>query len=345
MKKSIIAMVVASVVLTGCGPSDAELAAQKAADQKAWLEQFQAQQAQEEADLNKQLAEKKNAEDAELAGIVAELKKGDPAIKDAYYGFNDKGERTLHVVRDESKDQPQQAQQGYQQGANGQPVIINNQPAQAASSGVSETVWPLLAGAGAGMLLANAMNSSGGFSNYSQNHRPYSNNYYNDSDYRRERTRVVNNYRTVVVKETRDTYRQSPTYQQKYPKQYQGYQQQKAIKPNTGSSINQSSSWASKPKPQPTAPKVTSNSGWGSSTPSRSSFSQPTQSKPKVSSNSGWGSSSSSTSSKPKVSSNSGWGSSSSVSKPSSSVSRSSSFSSSRSSSPSRSSFSSSRRR
>lgn len=343
MKKTLIATIIASVVLTGCGPSDAEIAAQKAADQKAWLEQFQAQQAQEEADLNKQLAEKKNAEDAELAGIVAELKKGDPAIKDAYYGYNEKGERTLHVVRDNTQDQNQQAQQGYQQGSN-QPVIINNQPAQAASSGVSETVWPLLAGAGAGMLLANAMNSGGGFSNYSQNHRPYSSNYYNDSDYRRERTKVVNNYRTVVVKETRDSYRQSPTYKQKYPIQYQSFQQKPQVKTNTGSSVSQGSSWASsKPKvsqPVQATKPVTSNSSWGSSTPSRSSFSQSKPAQPKVSSNSGWGSSSSSTQSKPKVSSSSSWGGSSSGF---SSKSSGSSFKS--SSSRSSSSFSSSRRR
>lgn len=341
MKKTLIATIIASVVLAGCGPSDSEIAAQKAADQKAWLEQFQAQQAQEEADLNKQVAETKAAEDAELAGIVTELKKGDPAIKDAYYGYNDKGERTLHVVRDETKDQNQQAQQGYQQGANGQPVIINNQPAQQASSGVSESVWPLLAGAGAGMLLANAMNSGGGYNNYSQNHRPYSNNYYNDSDYRRERTKVVNNYRTTVVKETRDNYRKSPTYQQKYPTQYQGFQAQKAkpaVKSNTGAVIGGSN----QPKTQPTKPAVKSNSGWGGSTPVSSKPVQPVASKPAIKSNSGWGSSSSSTSSsRPAVKQSNSWGSS------SSRTSYSAPKSSYKSSSPSRSSssFGGSRRR
>lgn len=338
MKKTLIATLIASVVLAGCGPSADEIAAQKAADQKAWLEQFQAQQAAEEADLNKQMAEKKNAEDAELAGIVTELKKGDPAIKDAYYGYNDKGERTLHVVRDETKDQSQQTQQGYQQGANGQPVIINNQPAQTASSGVSETVWPLLAGAGAGMLLANAMNSSGGFSNYSQNHRPYSNNYYNDSDYRRERTKVVNNYRTVVVKETRDSYRKSPTYQQKYPTQYQGFQQQKAkpaVKPNTGAAIGGSNYWSQqKAQPVKTQPTktVSSNSGWGNSKPV-----QQAQAKPAVKQNSGWGSPSTGSASTMKpVKQNTSWGGGTGYSAPKQTY---------KTPSPSRSSFGSSRRR
>lgn len=336
MKKTIIATMIASIVLVGCGPSAEEIAAQKAAEQKEWLAKFQAQQAQEEAELNQQVAEKKNAEDAELAGIVAELKKGDPAIKDAYYGYNDKGERTLHVVRDETKDQSQQTQQGYQQGSNGQPVIINNQPAQQASSGVSETVWPLLAGAGAGMLLAQAMNNSGGYSGYSQSHRPYSNNYYSDSDYRRERTKVVNNYRTVVVKETRDSYRKSPTYQQKYPQQYQGYQAQKAkpaVKSNTGAVIGGSNYWnqqkAQPVKTQPTK-TVSSNSGWGSKP------AQPVQAKP-VKQNSGWGipSTGSASTMKP-VKQNTSWGGGSGYSAPKQTY---------KTPSPSRSSFGNSRRR
>lgn len=320
MNKTIIATLIASVVLAGCGPSDSEIAAQKDADHKAWLAQFQAQQAQEEAELNKQVAETKAAEDAELVGIITELKKGDPAIKDAYYGYNDKGERTLHVVRDETKDQ---SQQGYQQGPNGQPVIINNQPAQQASGGVSESVWPLLAGAGAGMLLANAMNSGGGYNSYAQNHRPYSNNYYNDSDYRRERTKVVSNYRSAVTKQTREAYRKSPTYQQKYPAQYQGFQQKAkpVVKPNTNAAIG--SSW-SQPKTQPT--KVKTNSVWGSS---QSSTPKQVVSKP-VKSNSGWGNS---TPSRPAVKPSKSWGSTN-YSKPSY-----------KPSAPSRSSFGGTRRR
>lgn len=282
MNKTLIALLISSVVLAGCGKSDSEIAAEKAA-YAAQLEQIAQQnaKAQQEAD------------DLELAGVIAELKKGDPLIKDAYYGYNEKGERTLHVVRD-NPPTPVQAQP-YQQGSNGQPVIINNQPAQQAASGVSESIWPLVAGAGAGMLLANAMNSGGGYNNYQQNHRPYSNNSYSDNDYRRERTKVVNNYHTTVVKQTRETVRTNPVYQQPRLTPVQ----RPVVKQNTGSSFNQNQYRAQPQKPATSSwggtstPKqlVKSNSSWGSSSSSsRPSSASPTKSK------SGWGSSSSSSS-------------------------------------------------
>lgn len=281
MNKTFIALMVASIVLTGCGKSDEEIRQEQAA-QAAQLELIAQQnaKAQQEAD------------DLELAGVITELKKGDPLIKDAYYGYNEKGDRVLHVVR-ENPPEPVQAQPQYQQGANGQPVIINNtQPA--ASSGVSESVWPLLAGAGAGMLLANAMNSGGGYNNYQQNHRPYSNNYYSDNDYRRERTQVVNNYHTTVVKQTRETVRTNPTYQQQARQQAQ---QRPVVKPNTGASFGQTQPRTT-PVQRPAVQQVQrpvvkpASSGWGSSPTTTASKPAPV-----VKQNSGgWGSSSSSAS-------------------------------------------------
>lgn len=322
MNKTLIALLISSVVLAGCGKSDEEIRQEQAA-QAAALEQIAQQnaKAQQEAD------------ELELAGVVAELKKGDPLIKDAYYGYNEKGDRVLHVVR-ENPPEPVQAQAPqYQQGANGQPVIINNQPAQQASSGVSESVWPLLAGAGAGMLLANAMNSSGGYNNYQQSHRPYSNNYYSDNDYRRERTKVVNNYHTTVIKQTREVVRKDPVYKQRAS---DISRVQPAVKSNTAASFGQSRIQSSAQpsqfrQPQATAPKPAvkpASSGWGLG--SSSSNSTSSSSKPVVKSNSGgWGSSSNSSSSssfRPSSSSKSSFSS-------GSSSSRSSGFSSSRSSS------------
>lgn len=306
MNKTLIALLISSVVLAGCGKSDSEIAAEKAA-YAAQLEQIAQQNAKQQQE----------ADELELAGVIAELKKGDPLIKDAYYGYNEKGDRVLHVVRD-NPVQPQAPQQQYaQQGANGQPVIINNQPAQQAASGVSESVWPLLAGAGAGMLLAQAMNSGGGYNSYQQNHRPYSNNYYNDNDYRRERSTVVNNYRTTVVQQTRSQVRSNPTA---YQSQFRSQPTAKpAVRTNNAASFNQSQY---KPQSQTQKPAAT---GWGGS-----------KLKPATTTSSGWGSSSSSSS----VSRPSSSGSSFKASTPSrssfssgSSSSRSSSFSSSRSSS------------
>lgn len=269
MNKTLIALLISSVVLAGCGKSDSEIAAEKAA-YAANLEQIAQQNAKQQQE----------ADELELAGVIAELKKGDPLIKDAYYGYNEKGDRVLHVVRD-NPVQPQAPQQQYaQQGANGQPVIINNQPAQQAASGVSESVWPLLAGAGAGMLLAQAMNSGGGYNSYQQSHRPYSNNYYNDNDYRRERSTTVNNYRTTVVQQTRSQVRSNPTA---YQSQFRSQPTAKpVVRTNNAASFNQN-------QYKPQAQKPASNA-WGGS---GSSFAG---SKPKTTTSSGWGTSSSSSS-------------------------------------------------
>lgn len=303
MKKTLIALMITSILatsLTGCGKSDEQLRmeAQAAAFQKLQADQEQAKQ--EEAEAEKLAAEQAAADDKELAGVITELKKGDPLVRDAYYGFNEKGDRVLHVVRDNPPQPVQPQQPQYQQGANGQPVIINNQPAQAASSGVSETIWPLVAGAGAGMLLANAMNSSGGYDRYRDSHQGYSNRYYNDdNDYRRERTTVVNQYHTTNVRNVKQVYKnpESPAakaYQaqtgykpakvapsaytqtrtlaspaNRQVAQYQQPKQQVAAKPLTNPQVN--SYWNEKPKAQPVQqvqqpkPAAQTNSYWGSS--------------------------------------------------------------------------------
>lgn len=288
MKKTLIALMITSILatsLTGCGKSDEQLRmeAQAAAFQKLQADQEQAKL--EEAEAEKLAAEQAAADDKELAGVITELKKGDPLVRDAYYGFNEKGDRVLHVVRDNPPQPVQPQQPQYQQGPNGQPVIINNQPAQAASSGVSETIWPLVAGAGAGMLLANAMNSGGGFDRYRDSHPGYSNRYYNDdNDYRRQRTTVVNQYHTTNVRNVKQVYKnpESPAakaYQAQIGykprvvaspanRQVAQYQQPKqvAAKPLTNPQVN--SYWNEKPKAQPAAqpkPAAQTNSYWGSS--------------------------------------------------------------------------------
>jgi hypothetical protein len=296
MKKTLIAVLIASVFttgLTGCGKSDKELKmeADAAAYQQAQAEAVKQQQLELEA---QQAASAQQAQDTqELADVVAELKKGDPLVKDAYYGYNEKGDRVLHVIRDNPPQQ--QPQTGYgqpqYQNASGQPVIINNQPAQQASSGVSESIWPLAAGVGAGMLLAHAMNSGGGYNSYSSYHQPYSSrNWNSDNDYRRERTTVVNNYHTTTINNTRTAYRNpnGPVAQKMAAQGFQpvkqapaapGFAQTKQLaspttlakpvqpaqqpvaKPLTNPQVN---SYWSQPKPEPVKPAAPSNSYWGS---------------------------------------------------------------------------------
>jgi|SRR5579872_830483 len=298
MKKTLIACLIVSIFtagLTGCGKSDKELKQEAAAQH--WQDEQVAKAQQAQADLQSQqaAAAQQANDDQELRDIVTELKKGDPLVKDAYYGYNEKGDRVLHVVRDNPPQTQPQAGYGQPQyqNASGQPVIINNQPAQQASSGVSEAIWPLAAGVGAGMLLAHAMNSGGGYNSYSSYHQPYSTHNYSDSDYRRERTSVVNNYHTTVVNNTRTTYKAQATPVQPTSKVAPGsssYAQTKAL----------SSPVVSKPDVQPTAKPLVNapvNSYWSqpksepAKTASASSYSRPS------SSSSSFGSSSSRSSS------------------------------------------------
>jgi Ni/Co efflux regulator RcnB len=300
MKKTLIACLIASIVatsLTGCGKSQEEL--KKEADLAAYHQmlQDQAQQKQEDEQAAALAAEQAAADEKELNGVVAELKKGDPLIRDAYYGYNEKGDRVLHVIRDNPPAPAptvQAAPMGGYAGGNGQPVIINNTPAPQAHSGFTETVLPMLAGAGAGMMLANAINGGGGFDRYRDSHPGYnSRNWDNDNDYRRERTTVVNQYHTTNVRNVTTAYKnpESPTakafaaqtgYKPRVvaqssnytpgrvaasPTNRQAVQQPKqvAAKPLTNPQVN--SYWDNKPKAQPAAqpkPAAQTNSYWNS---------------------------------------------------------------------------------
>lgn len=308
MKKTLAICLIASILatsLTGCGKSDEELKreAEFAAFQQAQV--VAAEQAQLEAEAQKEAAEQKAIDDKELVEIVAELKKGDPLVRDAYYGYNEKGDRVLHVIRD-NPPQPQQPQ--YDQ--SGQPVIINNQPA--ASSGSSESIWPVVAGIGGGMLLANAINNSGGYDRYRNSHQSYgSRNYDDDYSYRRERTKVVNQYNTTVYtnKRTAQAYKYPNSNtanrvigEQKASKSVvpssSTYGNAKQVPGPTSRPLSQPSAKpltkpdAYKPKVEPAKPatsaaKPASNSYWGStqkSSPSTSSSSSSSSSSFKASS-------------------------------------------------------------
>uniref|UniRef100_A0AB39CDT6 Lipoprotein n=1 Tax=Pseudomonas phage HRDY3 TaxID=3236930 RepID=A0AB39CDT6_9VIRU len=126
-------------------------------------------------------------EDAQAA--LRELQAKDPSVKDVYYSVNEKGEKVLNVVREE------------------------------ADGTSSNSVWPMVAGAGLGALgglaMAKMMNQNGGYSNYQQQHAPQ---YSQRCDNRDERRRCRNGgsaaYTTALMNSNRNAVMASPTYRQ-----------------------------------------------------------------------------------------------------------------------------------
>jgi len=123
--------------------------------------------AKDEADIDSQARAKVNKDDEELKQELAKAQAKDPSIKDMYYGVDDQGNKELHVVQEK---------------------VDSNGGSSAMSS-----VWPLLGGIGAGMLISNMMNS-GGMSNYASQHPPRSYNSYPMSDERRRRNIATSGY-------------------------------------------------------------------------------------------------------------------------------------------------------
>jgi hypothetical protein len=171
--KTALALALAAVALVGCDESPTEQ------EQSIFLDQRASQQ------VTPQLAQ----EEVELKQIIAKLQEKDPNVVDAYYGYEN-GERVLHIVR-----------QDPTQGQNAQ-----------ASNGLSESVWPLVAGVGAGMLLANAMNSSGGYHSYSRSHQPKSYSYYDEKERRKRRNVVTSGYASTLMSNSRNQIRSNPSY-------------------------------------------------------------------------------------------------------------------------------------
>lgn len=167
-----------TLTLVGCGNSD-ELEALKTqqAAQAAQTAALQDVLATKAAELDKKIAALEASDEAALTKeeeeLAAELKKAqevDPTIQDIQYTTTASGERALQVVQ----------QKGSQ---------------------ATSMIWPLLGGMAAGALMANMMNSGGGYGGYSRGHSPYSSNSYaydrGRMDAERDRARANNRaYRT-----------------------------------------------------------------------------------------------------------------------------------------------------
>jgi len=122
-----------------------------------------------------------NQDDAELKQALADAKAKDPSITDMYYSVNDKGEKELNVVR-EVKDP------------------------KTGESMASSSVWPLLGGMAAGMLVANMFNSSGGYNSAYRPSYSYTRSY---DDERKRRGAATAGYAGYVRSNTMRTYSSS----------------------------------------------------------------------------------------------------------------------------------------
>lgn len=158
MKKAIVAMAAttAFLALTGCDQEPTDAEVQAAIDEEA--------KAQTMSDVA--------AEDVELKQKLIELQKIDPSVKDAYYSYDANGVKQLHVVKEDPTKKD-----------------------ESGASGMSESVWPLVAGLAGGALLAN-MISSGGSNNYANRYPPAS---YQSGFTREEEKKRRNTYTSSYV--------------------------------------------------------------------------------------------------------------------------------------------------
>lgn len=167
-KHTLLAIAVTSIALAGCDQAPSKDEELHYLDQQAG------------AEVRKQTQD----EQTDLKQTLTELQSKDPYVKDAYYGVDEKGDKVLHVVREE---------------ANGQ---------------ASDMIWPLIGGAATGFALAKLMNSYGGYGGYSNLSQPVGRTYYqNTEDERRKRRNVVvSGYNSYLMNNARSTIRMQPNY-------------------------------------------------------------------------------------------------------------------------------------
>lgn len=169
----------------------AALALLAGCDSGAYPEEEQAYVDEQAGDATgKQLA----ADQVDLKATLTELQSKDPSVREVYYSVNEKGEKVLNVVREE------------------------------ADGTSSNSVWPMLAGAGLGALggyaLAKSINQSGGYQQYQRQHTPQ---YQERCDYRNQRSdrrpcRTGGGssaaYTTMLMNQNRQVVRSNPQFSQ-----------------------------------------------------------------------------------------------------------------------------------
>lgn len=189
MKTKLATTIAASIILLGCdqGPQYINTGSGSLTDED--LNSYVDQEAK--GQLTSTLAK----EEVELKEVLATLQKEDPTVVDAYYG-DENGTKTLHVVREDDQ--------------------------AVAGGGVSDTVWPLVGGMATGMLLANAMNSVGGMSNYSKSYKPYNSYSYSNDERRKRRNIVTSGYVSSLSGNIRNSIRSNPNFKTNAAKSFAG---------------------------------------------------------------------------------------------------------------------------
>lgn len=182
-----------AVTLVGC---DQEPPSQ--AEEKAYVDD-QASDA-----VRKQMAE----DQKDLDATVKELQSKDPSVKDAYYSINEKGEKVLHIVREE---------------ANGKS---------------SDSVWPMVggmaAGAMGGYLLAKAMNSQGGYNQYQSSNRPMTSQQFDEDERRRNRNTATSGYANSMMNQQRSAVRSNPSFRSNMNSSVSSYRSSGSFKASSG---------------------------------------------------------------------------------------------------------------
>lgn len=133
-------------------------------------------------EAQKQVRQTLASDEEDRKKTLAELQAKDPAVKDVYFSYNEKGEKQIHVVRET---------------ANGQN---------------SDSIWPLVGGMATGFLLAQAMNNMGGMNNYSQRYRPSGSSTYAEDERRRRMNSASSANTTMMMSRARTSIRSSPSF-------------------------------------------------------------------------------------------------------------------------------------
>lgn len=180
LSKSLLAksLVATSVLLSGCGsghePDEVEVREYVDGEVKT---QVQSKLAHDEVELKTQLEE---------------LKKTDPAVKDMYYSVDDKGEKSLHIVKEE------------------EPTSSSIPSTVRAAPQVTNSVWPILGGVATGALVSQMINA-GGMNRYAQSHPPASRDMYSQEDNRKKKNESSAGYSGFLFNSVHSSVASSPT--------------------------------------------------------------------------------------------------------------------------------------
>ena len=126
-------------------------------------------------------------EETDRMQALKELQAQDPTVKDVYYSVDENGNKQMHVVR------------------------------ETADGKNSDSVWPMVASAGAGALggylLAKAITGAGGVNNYSQQHRPLTTQQYDEDERKKRRGSAGAGYNAWMMNQNRSAVRSAPNFQ------------------------------------------------------------------------------------------------------------------------------------